>query len=107
MTPSTTEPTTVLPPVRPLPPTGTDRLFLAGSYPGHAQHLAAFGPLDTGSVGPDFTAVLEASGLTGRGGAAFASVAETGRDGRIRERGPAGAAAGGHCQRGRGGTAEP
>ena len=74
MTPSTTEPTTVLPHVRPLlPPAGDARLFLAGSYAGYTQHLAAFGPLDTGSVGADFTVVLEASGLTGRGGAAFAS----------------------------------
>ncbi|HEX9089254.1 MAG TPA: NADH-ubiquinone oxidoreductase-F iron-sulfur binding region domain-containing protein [Arthrobacter sp.] len=54
-------------------PAGTFRLFAAGAYAGLKDHLSVFGPLDTDSIGPDFIRVLEASGLTGRGGAAFAS----------------------------------
>lgn len=66
--------TTALPRVNPgYGPTGTFRLFLAGSHAGFSEHLQAYGPLDTRSVGPEFNGVLEASGLTGRGGAAFAS----------------------------------
>jgi NADH:ubiquinone oxidoreductase subunit F (NADH-binding) len=59
--------------LRPQAPAGTFRLFAAGAHAGLQAHLGAFGPLDTGSIGPDFIRELEASGLTGRGGAAFAS----------------------------------
>ncbi|MDN4645350.1 NADH-ubiquinone oxidoreductase-F iron-sulfur binding region domain-containing protein [Arthrobacter sp. PsM3] len=59
--------------LRPQAPAGTFRLFAAGDYAGLQEHLSVFGALDTGSIGPDFIGVLEASGLTGRGGAAFAS----------------------------------
>ena len=54
-------------------PAGTFRLFAAGEYAGLQDHLSTFGPLDTDGIEPDFIRVLEASGLTGRGGAAFAS----------------------------------
>jgi NADH:ubiquinone oxidoreductase subunit F (NADH-binding) len=54
-------------------PFGTFRLFAAGNNASHARHLETYGPLDMDRVGPDLISVLEASGLTGRGGAAFAS----------------------------------
>jgi NADH:ubiquinone oxidoreductase subunit F (NADH-binding) len=52
-------------------PAGTARLFVAGPKAGHAEHLAAYGPLP--GVDGSFLHALEASGLTGRGGAAFAA----------------------------------
>lgn len=54
-------------------PFGAFRLFAAGTEAGHARHLETFGPLDIDRVGPELVSELEASGLTGRGGAAFAS----------------------------------
>ncbi|WP_104176184.1 NADH-ubiquinone oxidoreductase-F iron-sulfur binding region domain-containing protein [Arthrobacter sp. Y81] len=54
-------------------PVGTFLLFAAGTDAGYARHVDTFGPLDVDSVGPELISVLEASGLTGRGGAAFAS----------------------------------
>lgn len=59
--------------LRPQAPVGTYRLFTAGAHAGLQDHLKAFGPLDTDGIGPDFIRVLETSGLTGRGGASFAS----------------------------------
>ncbi|MGW6172943.1 NADH-ubiquinone oxidoreductase-F iron-sulfur binding region domain-containing protein [Arthrobacter sp. NPDC055138] len=56
-----------------LSPGGAARLFLAGSRAGYSEHLQAYGSLDIGAVTSGFIGVLEASGLTGRGGAAFAS----------------------------------
>ncbi|QCB96346.1 hypothetical protein E5206_04905 [Arthrobacter sp. PAMC25564] len=54
-------------------PEGSFRLFAAGTHAGFRDHLETFGPLDVRSIGPGFIAELEKSGLTGRGGAAFAS----------------------------------
>jgi NADH:ubiquinone oxidoreductase subunit F (NADH-binding) len=52
-------------------PIGTERLFAAGTYAGYARHLETYGPLEVDTVGPELIGVLEAAGLTGRGGAAF------------------------------------
>lgn len=52
-------------------PAGTARLFAAGTRAGHAEHVAAYGALP--AVDGSFLQTLEASGLTGRGGAAFAA----------------------------------
>jgi NADH:ubiquinone oxidoreductase subunit F (NADH-binding) len=52
-------------------PSGTDRLFAAGEYAGFSSHLHAYGPLAADQVAPGLIEELEASGLTGRGGAAF------------------------------------
>lgn len=54
-------------------PFGTFRLFGAGTDAGYARHLETFGPLDMEGVGTELIRELEASGLTGRGGGAFAS----------------------------------
>lgn len=54
-------------------PFGTFRLFAAGTEASYVRHLETFGPLDMDRVGPELITELEASGLTGRGGAAFAS----------------------------------
>ena len=52
---------------------GRRQLFAAGSNAGLAAHESAFGPVPLDSVDAAFISVLEASGLTGRGGAAFSS----------------------------------
>jgi len=52
---------------------GNYQLFAAGSNAGMAAHELAFGPLSLDRVDASFIQVLEKSGLTGRGGAAFAS----------------------------------
>ena len=52
-------------------PVGNDRLFGAGEYAGYHNHLDAYGPLAAHLSGPGLIGELEASGLTGRGGAAF------------------------------------
>ncbi|HEY8702373.1 MAG TPA: NADH-ubiquinone oxidoreductase-F iron-sulfur binding region domain-containing protein [Arthrobacter sp.] len=63
------------------------RLLAAGPDAGLARHLETFGPLDPDAVAPGLLAVLEASGLTGRGGAAFetwrkaVATAQSGRKG--------------------------
>ncbi|MDD0857758.1 hypothetical protein NHF46_08365 [Arthrobacter alpinus] len=49
------------------------QLFAAGSNPTFGVHEQTFGPLSLETIGADFISVLEQSGLTGRGGAAFAS----------------------------------
>lgn len=54
-------------------PAGTYRLFAAGSNAGLADHERTFGPLPVHGVDVHFIDVLEAAGLTGRGGAAFAA----------------------------------
>ena len=53
--------------------TGSRQLFAAGPNAGLAAHGQAFGPVPLDTVDAAFMSVLEASGLTGRGGAAFAS----------------------------------
>ncbi|ALE91985.1 hypothetical protein AOC05_05975 [Arthrobacter alpinus] len=61
---------------------GSFQLFAAGSNAGRQAHERAFGPLPLERVDAGFISVLEASGLTGRGGAAFSSwrkVAATGQ----------------------------
>lgn len=52
---------------------GTHRLFAAGPHADLAQHALTFGPLPLEWIGSSFMAEFEASGLTGRGGAAFSS----------------------------------
>ncbi|MFI5084391.1 MAG: NADH-ubiquinone oxidoreductase-F iron-sulfur binding region domain-containing protein [Actinomycetales bacterium] len=52
-------------------PAGTGRLFAAGPAADYAGHLRTYGPV--AGVGADFLPELEAAGMTGRGGAAFAS----------------------------------
>ncbi len=52
---------------------GTHQLFAAGPRADLGRHELAFGPLSLERVDSSFIAVLEASGLTGRGGAAFSS----------------------------------
>jgi NADH:ubiquinone oxidoreductase subunit F (NADH-binding) len=52
------------------PPHGAGRLFAAPS-PDHASHLATFGPLPTDLGRSRLIDELQASGLQGRGGAAF------------------------------------
>ncbi|MBT8160085.1 MULTISPECIES: NADH-ubiquinone oxidoreductase-F iron-sulfur binding region domain-containing protein [Arthrobacter] len=70
---------------RPLP----SRLMAAGPGAGIAAHLATFGPLDAEAAAPSLPGMLEASGLTGRGGAAFAtwhkalSASRSGRQGAV------------------------
>ena len=49
------------------------QLFAAGSNAGLAEHEQTFGPLPLLNIDAHFIAVLEESGLTGRGGAAFSS----------------------------------
>lgn len=49
------------------------RLLAAGPDAGLSRHLETFGPLDPEAVASGLLAELEASGLTGRGGAAFAT----------------------------------
>ncbi len=56
-----------------LGPAGSNRLFAAGSHATLADHERAYGPLPAHGIGANFINVLEQSGLTGRGGAAFAS----------------------------------
>ncbi|WP_255769653.1 NADH-ubiquinone oxidoreductase-F iron-sulfur binding region domain-containing protein [Pseudarthrobacter sulfonivorans] len=55
------------------PPAGpqASRLMAAGPDPSLARHLETFGPLDPGAITGTLLRELEASGLTGRGGAAF------------------------------------
>jgi len=50
---------------------GGSRLFAAGDRAGYAGHLAAYGPLPGHEPLGTLLAQLQASGLTGRGGAAF------------------------------------
>ena len=54
-------------------PSGSNRLFAAGSRATLADHERAYGPLPAHGIDANFIGVLEQSGLTGRGGAAFAS----------------------------------
>ncbi|MGY3317856.1 NADH-ubiquinone oxidoreductase-F iron-sulfur binding region domain-containing protein [Arthrobacter sp. TE12232] len=49
------------------------RLLAAGAEAGYARHVDTFGPLDPDAVAPGLLNLLDASGLTGRGGAAFAT----------------------------------
>jgi NADH:ubiquinone oxidoreductase subunit F (NADH-binding) len=56
-----------------LGPTGSNRLFAAGPNATLAEHERAYGPLPVHCIDENFIGVLEHSGLTGRGGAAFAS----------------------------------
>ncbi|MFF1882431.1 NADH-ubiquinone oxidoreductase-F iron-sulfur binding region domain-containing protein [Pseudarthrobacter sp. NPDC058196] len=63
------------------------RLLAAGPDAGWDQHLGTFGPLDADAAAPGLLDALAASGLTGRGGAAFetwrkvTATAESGRKG--------------------------
>jgi len=65
---------------RPLPPSGDGRLLFAIREDGHAlslsEHVAAYGTLGQALRGEAFVAELEASGLTGRGGAFFPAAAK-------------------------------
>lgn len=54
-------------------PRETYRLFAAGDNADMSAHVQTFGPLPASSIEADFIDVLESAGLTGRGGAAFAS----------------------------------
>lgn len=54
-------------------PAGINRLFSAGSNATLADHERAYGLLPAHGIEVNFIDVLEQSGLTGRGGAAFAS----------------------------------
>ncbi len=54
-------------------PDGTHRLFAAGNDAGLAAHVQAFGALPSHGIDARLIDVVEASGLTGRGGAAFAA----------------------------------
>jgi NADH:ubiquinone oxidoreductase subunit F (NADH-binding) len=49
------------------------RLFAAGPRAGYPAHLATFGPLSSGGGASALFGELERSGLTGRGGAGFAT----------------------------------
>ncbi|WP_343037900.1 NADH-ubiquinone oxidoreductase-F iron-sulfur binding region domain-containing protein [Arthrobacter wenxiniae] len=49
------------------------RLFAAGAAAGHAAHLAAYGPVPRHGRDWSLAQELEASGLTGRGGAGFSA----------------------------------
>ncbi|WP_286166826.1 NADH-ubiquinone oxidoreductase-F iron-sulfur binding region domain-containing protein [Arthrobacter sp. AQ5-05] len=60
-------------PAQHLVPSGNNRLFAAGSRATLACHEQAYGPLPLHGIDGNFVGVLEQSGLTGRGGAAFAS----------------------------------
>jgi NADH:ubiquinone oxidoreductase subunit F (NADH-binding) len=53
-------------------PIGLQRLFVAGDAT-LSSHLAAYGPLAIARIGRELIDSLEAAGLTGRGGAGFAS----------------------------------
>ncbi|GAA1001356.1 NADH-ubiquinone oxidoreductase-F iron-sulfur binding region domain-containing protein [Subtercola frigoramans] len=55
------------------PPATTTRLFVAGASASHAAHLRTYGPLATEAIDNTLLVALEASGLTGRGGAGFAT----------------------------------
>ncbi|WP_269936604.1 NADH-ubiquinone oxidoreductase-F iron-sulfur binding region domain-containing protein [Arthrobacter sp. HY1533] len=70
----------------------THRLFAAGPNADLASHALAFGPVPLDRVDYSFISVVEASGLTGRGGAAFSSwrkMAATGQARGGRAAGPA------------------
>ncbi|MEO8283174.1 MAG: NADH-ubiquinone oxidoreductase-F iron-sulfur binding region domain-containing protein [Pseudarthrobacter sp.] len=58
---------------QPVPPAQPQlsRLLAAGPDPSLTRHLETFGPLDLGAITGGFLQELEASKLTGRGGAAF------------------------------------
>ncbi|WP_081709787.1 NADH-ubiquinone oxidoreductase-F iron-sulfur binding region domain-containing protein [Arthrobacter sp. 35W] len=60
-------------PGRSAAPAGAARLFAAGAVADLRRHLDTFGPLPAGLSAQGLAAELEASGLTGRGGAAFAA----------------------------------
>ncbi|RAN70757.1 hypothetical protein B5P43_35040 [Bacillus sp. SRB_336] len=49
------------------------RLFAGGANAGHAAHLAAYGRMPRRAPGDSLAHELEASGLTGRGGAGFST----------------------------------
>lgn len=49
------------------------RLFAGGANAGHAAHLAAYGRMPRRAPGGSLAQELEASGLTGRGGAGFSA----------------------------------
>jgi NADH:ubiquinone oxidoreductase subunit F (NADH-binding) len=53
------------------PPRGTNRLFAAGSSARYADHVATYGAVALDPIGPALITSLDASGLTGRGGAGF------------------------------------
>lgn len=67
-----------------LGPSGNHRLFAAGSYAALADHERAYGPLPAHGLDSNFIDVLEQSGLTGRGGAAFASWRKVSATGQVR-----------------------
>ncbi|MDO5753120.1 NADH-ubiquinone oxidoreductase-F iron-sulfur binding region domain-containing protein [Arthrobacter sp.] len=54
-------------------PTVTHRLFAAGNHAGLDAHVEAFGALATHDIDGTFIDAVESAGLTGRGGAFFAS----------------------------------
>ncbi|GAA4168799.1 NADH-ubiquinone oxidoreductase-F iron-sulfur binding region domain-containing protein [Gryllotalpicola koreensis] len=54
-------------------PVVASRLLAAGADADFTRHLACFGALDVAAAAPRLLAELEASGLTGRGGAGFAA----------------------------------
>ena len=54
-------------------PRGTGRLFQAGAHATFNQHEHAYGPLDAHTITSKLIDSLTEAGLTGRGGAAFAS----------------------------------
>ena len=54
-------------------PKGSNRLLAAGPHASLADHEQTYGPLPARDLNENFIRELEASGLTGRGGAAFAS----------------------------------
>ncbi|MCG2624570.1 hypothetical protein LVY72_22015 [Arthrobacter sp. I2-34] len=54
-------------------PEGNNRLFAAGAYANYRSHLLTYGPAGTGYATAGLLELLEASGLTGRGGAGFAA----------------------------------
>jgi NADH:ubiquinone oxidoreductase subunit F (NADH-binding) len=53
--------------------TTAPRLFAAGARASYQTHLQTFGSFDTGSIQSSLLGELERSGLTGRGGAGFAT----------------------------------
>ncbi|MFQ4147616.1 NADH-ubiquinone oxidoreductase-F iron-sulfur binding region domain-containing protein [Arthrobacter sp. LAPM80] len=65
--------TAMVPTADSAPQLGVARLFAAGPEARHRDHLAAYGPLPDPGNASAFLSALEASGLTGRGGAGFSS----------------------------------
>lgn len=73
---------------KPRGPTGTHRLFAAGNNAGLDAHIEAFGPLAIQDTDENFIDAMESAGLTGRGGAAFASWRKIAATGGARSRAP-------------------